>query len=119
MPSSAIQSILHSQLNANGDKHIPNPLPDKANLSRPQINMNIIPESSVLHYTDVGLSTELQRVLNRSALDPEASSAGDLLGPNRSLLLSQLNSVVQSPGDDFQKQYLWLDKYHSQPDQDI
>ena len=35
---------------------------------------------SVLHYADVGLSTELQRVLNRSTLDPDVSVTGSMLG---------------------------------------
>jgi autophagy-related protein 9 len=35
---------------------------------------------SVLHYADIGLSTELQRVLNRSTLDPDVSVTSSMLG---------------------------------------
>lgn len=36
--------------------------------------------SSVLHYTDAGLSTELRRILNRSTLEADVSAAGSVLG---------------------------------------
>jgi hypothetical protein len=35
--------------------------------------------NSVLHYADLGLSTELRRILNRSTLDPDVSVADSLL----------------------------------------
>ena len=42
-------------------------------------NNETLAGGSVLHYADVGLSTELQRILNRSTLDPEASLEGSML----------------------------------------
>ena len=44
---------------------------------------------SVLHYADIGLSTELQRVLNRSTLDPDVSVTDSMLG--------RLGSMVPGP----------------------
>mmetsp|Transcript_12819 Transcript_12819/g.27137 ORF Transcript_12819/g.27137 Transcript_12819/m.27137 type:complete len:1009 (+) Transcript_12819:43-3069(+) len=68
--------------------------------------------SSIPHYADNGLSTELQSVLNRSTLDP----GFDQSFPS----LSMMNSMTQVDNGDgdaldrnAQRQYMMLERYHS------
>ena len=60
---------------------------------------------SVLHYADIGLSTELRRVLNRSTLDSEMT-AGSVLGgpsiPSLSGNYGQLRSLAEDVSTDEQ-----------------
>lgn len=85
---------------------------------------NLSAATSILHYGDAALSAELLRVLNRSTLDPNQSVAGSILGSalDQSLpSLSNLNATSLSfdPDEDetldrnAQRQYLWLERYHS------
>lgn len=124
------ESALRASFPENGDQFLPVTLsPQDTDLSRSPSHADRIPAASVLHYTDIGLSTELQRVLNRSTFDPEASIACGLLEPNDSLL-SQLNASItrnsvhvntemeMTKGQQLQRQYMWLEKYHSQLNSD-
>jgi autophagy-related protein 9 len=74
-------------------------------------------ESSVLHYTDLRLSSELQKVLSRSLLDYDASFyQSNVLGNQLPNHLSTSVSSVKSATDqdrNVQYQYLLLEKYHS------
>jgi len=123
----ATTSALHVHFPEHEDQIFPIPSPNNLAPSRALSHTDTIPSASVLHYTDASLSTELQRVLNRSTLDPEASITCGLLGPSDSLLsLSQLNAStvrdsVHVNGDEemtrdqkVQRQYMWLEKYHQE-----
>ena len=80
--------------------------------------------ASVLHYADTGLSTELQRVLARSTLDPNLSFGGSVLGISPSPSFDQslasmgptysspIQSTDESPDQNAQRQYLMLERYH-------
>lgn len=75
---------------------------------------------SVLHYADLGLSSELRRILNRSTLDSDASGMGSVLGGTYDPTLSAAGpSQVGSTGDMTdrenvaQRQYQWLERYHA------
>eukprot|EP00521_Asterionellopsis_glacialis_P014348 CAMPEP_0195303288 /NCGR_PEP_ID=MMETSP0707-20130614/32546_1 /TAXON_ID=33640 /ORGANISM="Asterionellopsis glacialis, Strain CCMP134" /LENGTH=1072 /DNA_ID=CAMNT_0040366791 /DNA_START=61 /DNA_END=3279 /DNA_ORIENTATION=- len=80
---------------------------------------------SVLHYADIGLSTELRQMLNRSTLDALDMSAlpgsvlastigptGALRGPLASRLMEETGSQ-DTPTERQQEQYLWLEQFHS------
>jgi autophagy-related protein 9 len=79
---------------------------------------------SVLHYTDMGLSTELRRMLSRSTLDPDMSATASILGayeqslppagPSHGQLSSLLgNDLEEQQRRSEQAQYLWLQRYHA------
>lgn len=123
----ATASALHVHFPKHEDQILPISLPNNMSSSRALSHTDAIPAASMLHYTDTSLSTELQRVLNRSTLDPEASITCGLLGPSDSLLsLTQLNASnvrdsVHIHGDEemtrdqkVQRQYMWLEKYHQE-----
>jgi len=87
--------------------------------------MNQHVAGSVLHYADVGLSTELRRILNRSTLDALDMSVvpgsvlgstidptGALRGPLASRLLEETTSR-DTTTERQQEQYLWLEQFHS------
>lgn len=104
-----------SPLNANQIASTP-----PENISSSKYQRDGTTTSSVLHYADVDLSTELQRVLT---LDPEASFSAGLIGPDV-LSLSQINPSIVIDSDrskcndvtreqNVQRQYLWLERYHS------
>ena len=86
----------------------------------PQSN-NTAATGSILHYADNGLSTELQRVLNRSTLDPSFSALGsgfDHSLPSLSMMHSLAPDLVENGDDDSldrnaQRQYMMLERYHS------
>jgi len=91
-------------------------LPSKSNLSA---------LASVMYHDELGLSTELQRVLNRSTLDPGASLFGpshmeqslpslSYLGQNVGLHSSRNEETEHNREQLLQRRYMWLDKYHSQ-----
>ena len=79
---------------------------------------------SVLHYADMGLSTELRRMLNRSTLDPEFSATASVLGaydqslPSAGPSHGHLTSLAENDPEEQQRraeqtQYLWLQRYHA------
>ncbi len=84
---------------------------------------NLSALASVLVHEDLGLSAELQRVLNRSTLDPGASSFfpsyADQSLPSLSYLEQNVGMHASQNNDNnreqlLQRQYQWLDRYHSQ-----
>jgi len=86
---------------------------------------NLNTAASVLHYADIGLSTELRRILNRSTLDLDMSAAGSVFGtatlPSLSMLQSTTDARAGALLDESEtrerqaeRQYLWLNRYHSQ-----
>mmetsp|Transcript_1089 Transcript_1089/g.1251 ORF Transcript_1089/g.1251 Transcript_1089/m.1251 type:complete len:111 (+) Transcript_1089:419-751(+) len=86
---------------------------------------NLSALASVLVHEDLGLSAELQRVLNRSTLDPGASSffpnyadhslpSLSYLEQNIGMHASQNIESTNNREQLLQRQYQWLDRYHSQ-----
>ncbi len=86
---------------------------------------NLSALASVLVHEDLGLSAELQRVLNRSTLDPGASSffpsyadhslpSLSYLEQNIGMHASQNIESTSNREQLLQRQYQWLDRYHSQ-----
>eukprot|EP00978_Attheya_sp_CCMP212_P027362 scaffold91632_cov54-Attheya_sp.AAC.1 len=73
--------------------------------------------NSVLHYADLGLSTELRRILNRSTLDPDVSVADSLLmggGGGGGLPSMHMDDEIGPARSTItERQYLWLERYHS------
>jgi len=78
---------------------------------------------SILHYADAGLSTELQRMLNRSTLDPDLSVSGSMLGrlgamshgPSYGHLASLLENEQseQESAAAAERQYMLLERFHA------
>lgn len=77
---------------------------------------------SVLHYTDMDLSTELRRMLCRSTLDPELSGTASVFsGYNQAPVgpsVGNLAPLAENDPDEQQRraeqtQYLWLQRYHA------
>lgn len=81
-------------------------------------HVNLSPDAaeSVLHYTDIGLSTELQNILNTSTFDPESSLSVSVFGSK----MMNTNIDIGKSQDEYisnnsvQRQYMWLERYHSQ-----
>jgi len=85
--------------------------------SRTFSKSNLSTLASVLQYDDAGLSAELNGLLNRSTLDPSVSLlfAGNF---NQSISrMGYLQSHLEADDDTreqiLQRQYMWLEKYHS------
>jgi hypothetical protein len=79
---------------------------------------------SVLHYADMGLSTELTRMLNRSTLDPDMSATASMLGAYGPPLqsagpsLEHLSALAETDPEEEQRraehaQYMLLQRYHA------
>mmetsp|Transcript_5331 Transcript_5331/g.7673 ORF Transcript_5331/g.7673 Transcript_5331/m.7673 type:complete len:702 (-) Transcript_5331:639-2744(-) len=83
--------------------------------------------ASVLHYADLGLSTELRRMLNRSTFDPGMTIGGGTMdqslssqflpsssqGPFSSSYHSSVLGDEANPDRGSKAQYLCLERYHS------
>ena len=73
---------------------------------------------SVLHYTDMGLSTELRRILNRSVIDPDFAASSMVRGPSihtghHLQSLAERQTAEEHAEQRAAREYLWLQRYHS------